>query len=157
VQAELALDMPRRARAGTLPDRFADWFTARGWAPHAHQLALLRAAGADRHALLIAPTGGGKTLAGFLPSLVEIAEDGFDGLHTIYISPLKALAVDVHRNLETPIAEMGLPVTAETRTGDSLEIYLHTTDSSTPPAGPMEVTPGHHGTRDRETVRRITV
>jgi ATP-dependent helicase Lhr and Lhr-like helicase len=119
MQAELALDTPRRTQAGTLPDRFAGWFAGRGWAPHAHQLALLKAAAAGRHALLIAPTGGGKTLAGFLPSLVEIAEDGFDGLHTIYISPLKALAVDVHRNLETPIAEMGLPVTAETRTGDT--------------------------------------
>ncbi len=72
-------------------------------------------------ALLIAPTGGGKTLAGFLPSLIELAERPRDGLHTLYISPLKALAVDVQRNLETPIAEMRLPIRAETRTGDTPE------------------------------------
>jgi ATP-dependent Lhr-like helicase len=76
-----------------------------------------------RDALLIAPTGGGKTLAGFLPSLIELAErppaNAPTGLHTLYISPLKALAVDVERNLTAPILEMGLPITAESRTGDT--------------------------------------
>ena len=76
-----------------------------------------------RDALLIAPTGGGKTLAGFLPSLIELSEraprNDRPGVHTLYISPLKALAVDVHRNLEIPIAEMGLKISAETRTGDT--------------------------------------
>ena len=76
-----------------------------------------------RDVLLIAPTGGGKTLAGFLPSLIQLAERGprnsEPGVHTLYISPLKALAVDVHRNLEIPIREMGLPVTVEARTGDT--------------------------------------
>lgn len=80
---------------------------------------MLKAAAEGRSALLIAPTGGGKTLAGFLPSLVELAGTPSQGLHTIYISPLKALAVDVHRNLELPIAEAGLPIRAETRTGDT--------------------------------------
>ena len=102
-----------------LPAPFAGWFAARGWRPHAHQLALLDHARAGRSALLIAPTGGGKTLAGFLPSLVELAAAPVDGLHTLYVSPLKALAVDVARNLERPIAEMGLPIRAETRTGDT--------------------------------------
>ena len=106
-----------------LPARFAGWFTARGWTPHAHQLEMLAAAQAGASALLIAPTGGGKTLAGFVPSLVELAErlaaGESPGLHTLYVSPLKALAVDVHRNLEQPIAEMGLPINAETRTGDT--------------------------------------
>ncbi|MEQ8397943.1 ligase-associated DNA damage response DEXH box helicase [Thalassobaculum sp.] len=102
-----------------LPAAFRDWFTARGWAPHAHQLAMLAAARAGRSALLIAPTGGGKTLAGFLASLVDLSEQPRDGLHTLYISPLKALAVDIHRNLTAPIDEIGLSVTAETRTGDT--------------------------------------
>jgi ATP-dependent Lhr-like helicase len=108
-----------------LPDAFTRWFEAKGWAPHAHQLEMLAAARAGRSALLIAPTGGGKTLAGFLASLVELAESaGTDaepspGLHTLYISPLKALAVDIHRNLTTPIEELALPITAETRTGDT--------------------------------------
>ena len=101
-----------------LPQGFQDWFSARGWAPHPHQLEMLGRAEAPA-LLLIAPTGGGKTLAGFLPSLVELAGGGHDGLHTLYISPLKALAADIRRNLGTPIAEMGLPIRVEDRTGDT--------------------------------------
>jgi ATP-dependent Lhr-like helicase len=174
-----------------LPEVFRRWFASRGWSPREHQLALLAKARDDRSALLIAPTGAGKTLAGFLPTLVELsypllprsggegsgvgggsASSRFNvgaeiveapptpdpserallvstppralrvgggekaqsrgavtstgrgvqrsrGLHTLYISPLKALAVDIARNLETPIAEMGLPIRVETRTGDT--------------------------------------
>ena len=175
-----------------LPERFVRWFAERGWAARAHQLELLAKARAGRSALLIAPTGAGKTLAGFLPTLVELSEvsprtrcapsplagegggggsrvarslrtptpnpspasgrlrpssTGYGGgehtalaatvnpnrklistgrgirreggLHTLYISPLKALAVDIARNLERPIAEMALPIRIETRTGDT--------------------------------------
>jgi ATP-dependent Lhr-like helicase len=108
-----------------LPARFVDWFARRGWRLYEHQAAMIDAARAGEHALLIAPTGGGKTLAGFLPSLLELttpekaAVAAASGLHTLYISPLKALSVDVHRNLEQPIAEMGLALRAETRTGDT--------------------------------------
>ena len=166
-----------------LPEIFVRWFRARGWSPREHQLALLAKAREDRSALLIAPTGAGKTLAGFLPTLVELSSPlsprsgaegsgvgGLElrraaglkvqkvpptpdpspprkrgvgggelaaraagsslistgrgvtrsrGLHTLYISPLKALAVDIARNLETPIAQMGLPIRVETRTGDT--------------------------------------
>ncbi|HEX2725600.1 MAG TPA: ligase-associated DNA damage response DEXH box helicase, partial [Beijerinckiaceae bacterium] len=115
---------------------------------------LLEKARAGRSVLLVAPTGAGKTLAGFLPTLVELADrkpilkpsplegEGREGeagadpdrlalapasppkrgesrLHTLYISPLKALAVDIARNLETPVSEMGLPIRVETRTGDT--------------------------------------
>jgi ATP-dependent Lhr-like helicase len=147
-----------------LPEPFLHWFASRGWVPREHQLELLAKARAGRSVLLIAPTGAGKTLAGFLPSLVELSaaargpetasllrtisslprtgegqgaaanlgggrsarlistgrgirRDG--GLHTLYISPLKALAVDIARNLERPVAEMGLPIRIETRTGDT--------------------------------------
>src|SRR5690606_31309786 len=74
-----------------------------------------------RNVLLCAPTGAGKTLSGFLPSLTELsAMNGrFTGLHTLYISPLKALTVDVHRNIGKPIEELNLPITFETRTGDT--------------------------------------
>jgi ATP-dependent helicase Lhr and Lhr-like helicase len=158
--------------ADLLPVEFRQWFASRGWSPRAHQLALLEKARDDRSALLIAPTGAGKTLAGFLPTLVELSSSppplwgrstpagrrergqreaaSLDypppqpsptrgegaklsaadkansvrntfistgrgvqksrGLHTLYISPLKALAVDIARNLETPIAEMSLPI-----------------------------------------------
>jgi ATP-dependent Lhr-like helicase len=156
-----------------LPEQFRRWFAARGWTPRAHQLELLDKARAQRSALLIAPTGAGKTLAGFLPTLVELSESslrsaarpsplvgeggenarsGFEagegadaseaykpltrprsarapsptrgagqsgGLHTLYISPLKALAVDIARNLEAPIAQINLPIRVETRTGDT--------------------------------------
>jgi len=167
-------------RPAELPEVFTRWFASRGWAPRAHQLELLRLARAGRSALLIAPTGAGKTLAGFLPTLVELSgsqarsapsplegEGGgggsklsritgtptpnpspqgggeqtaiaaaadrtrkkfistgrgirrAGGLHTLYISPLKALAVDIARNLEKPVAEMALPIRLETRTGDT--------------------------------------
>ena len=61
-------------RIAPLPDVFARWFASRGWMPRAHQLDLLAKAQAGRSVLLIAPTGGGKTLAGFLPSLVELSD-----------------------------------------------------------------------------------
>jgi len=108
---------------GTLPEPFAAWFAGRGWTPRPHQLALLRAAEAGESVLLVAPTGGGKTLAGFLPSLIDLARhpraEGPGALHTLYVSPLKALAVDIARNLTAPVAEMGLPIRIETRTGDT--------------------------------------
>ncbi len=102
-----------------LPAAFMAWFKGRGWQPHRHQLEMLAAAEAAASCLLVAPTGGGKTLAGFLPSLVDLATTPRTGLHTLYISPLKSLAVDVHRNLEQPIAEMALPISVETRIGDT--------------------------------------
>jgi ATP-dependent helicase Lhr and Lhr-like helicase len=106
-------------RPDLLPARFVRWFESRGWRPHPHQIAMLRAARDGRSALLVAPTGGGKTLAGFLPTLVELAAHPREGLHTLYVSPLKALAVDIHRNLVQPVEEMGLAVTLESRTGDT--------------------------------------
>jgi ATP-dependent helicase Lhr and Lhr-like helicase len=102
-----------------LPPIITNWFASRGWQPRRHQLEMLNAAGEGRHALLVAATGAGKTLAGFLPTLSELIAEPGDGLHTLYISPLKALAVDVRRNLLTPVEEMGLPITVETRTGDT--------------------------------------
>ena len=118
-----------------LPAQFSNWFANNGWRPHSHQLALLEKAREGRSVLLIAPTGGGKTLAGFLPSLVDLAVEpkvGRDkpvsagrnvrrsrGLHTLYLSPLKALAADIQRNLERPVAELELPVKIELRTGDT--------------------------------------
>ncbi|MEM6487386.1 MAG: ligase-associated DNA damage response DEXH box helicase [Pseudomonadota bacterium] len=100
-----------------LPQRFRAWFAARGWQPHPHQRAMLAAAG--RASLLIAPTGAGKTLAGFLPSLVALEHGAGRGLHTLYVSPLKALAADIKRNLATPIEQMALQIRVEDRTGDT--------------------------------------
>ena len=121
--------MPRRKSAGArgptplkseaLPPVVADWFQAKGWQPRRHQLEMLDLARRGRSALLVAATGAGKTLAGFLPATCELAEQPSEGLHTLYVSPLKALAVDVQRNLIVPIEEMGLPIRVETRTGDT--------------------------------------
>lgn len=103
----------------SLPPILAQWFAGKGWQPRRYQLMMLDAARAGDHALLVAPTGAGKTLAGFLPSLAELIEMPADRLHTLYVSPLKALAVDVRRNLLAPIEEMGLDIRVETRTGDT--------------------------------------
>ncbi|MFZ2981927.1 MAG: DEAD/DEAH box helicase, partial [Sphingobium sp.] len=105
--------------ASALPAALNDWFAARGWSPRRHQRDMLAAAETGQHALLVAPTGAGKTLAGFLPVLADLIETQHVGLHTLYVSPLKALAVDVQRNLLTPIDEMDLPIRVETRTGDT--------------------------------------
>jgi ATP-dependent Lhr-like helicase len=102
-----------------LPAILTDWFAARGWRPRRHQFEMLDAARAGHHALLVAATGAGKTLAGFLPTLAELIQTPAEGLHTLYVSPLKALAVDVQRNLLTPIEEMGVDIRVETRTGDT--------------------------------------
>ncbi len=108
-----------------LPSEIADWFDARGWCVRRHQADMLVASDAGRHALLVADTGAGKTLAGFLPTLADFTLSRLgeakppDGLHTLYVSPLKALAHDVQRNLVTPVEEMGLPIRIETRSGDT--------------------------------------
>ena len=109
--------------AMAVPPEIAHWFDARGWTIRSHQHEMLRVDDAGRHALLTADTGAGKTLAGFLPTLAAFCpsrgSDPPDGLHTLYISPLKALAHDVRRNLETPIEEMALDIRVEARSGDT--------------------------------------
>ena len=117
-----------QTESNILPLVFTQWFKNKGWELRDYQRKILeqsikQTAGRKRKTynttLLIAPTGAGKTLSGFLPSLVELAQSPQQGLHTLYISPLKALTQDIHRNLLQPIEEMDLPITAETRTGDT--------------------------------------
>ncbi|MBA4491236.1 ligase-associated DNA damage response DEXH box helicase [Paracoccus sp. S1E-3] len=100
----------------TLPTRIADWFTRQDWTPHPHQLDLFEA---KEDTLLIAPTGGGKTLAGFLPTLADLMDGPHEGMHTLYVSPLKALTNDIARNLSRPVADLGLNIRIEDRTGDT--------------------------------------
>jgi len=123
---ESVLDASGKPVSAHLPEQFLEWFQSRGWQPRAHQMELLARAQAGGSTLLIAPTGAGKTLAGFLPALTDLATrpkrkpgEPHRGVHTLYISPLKALAVDIERNLKTPVEQMGLPVGIETRTGDT--------------------------------------
>jgi len=105
-----------------LPPELDAWFAGRGWRVRRHQAEMLAASDAGRHALLVADTGAGKTLAGFLPTLAAFCPSRWprpDGLHTLYVSPLKALAHDVQRNLLAPVEEIGLPLRIETRSGDT--------------------------------------
>ena len=108
-----------------LPSEIADWFAQRDWRVRRHQSEMLAEADNGRHAMLVADTGAGKTLAGFLPTLAAFCPSRIgpgsapDGLHTLYVSPLKALAHDVQRNLVAPIEEMGLDIRVETRSGDT--------------------------------------
>ncbi len=101
-----------------IPPAIQNWFSNKGWSIHPHQQEMFERAN-DPATLLIAPTGGGKTMAGFLPSLAELAQGQHDGLHTLYVSPLKALAADIRRNLRVPVEEIGLPIRIEDRTGDT--------------------------------------
>ncbi|WKW49588.1 ligase-associated DNA damage response DEXH box helicase [Rhodomicrobium lacus] len=115
---------PREGASGDssahrLPPYVEAWFASRGWTARPWQRAMVEAFSAGRSTLLIAPTGGGKTLSGFLPSLIDIHETRAEGIHTLYVSPLKALTNDIERNLTRPIAEMGLAVSVESRTGDT--------------------------------------
>lgn len=108
-----------------VPPEIESWFAGRGWRVRRHQAEMLAAADSGKHALLVADTGAGKTLGGFLPTLADFCPSRLgdvsppEGLHTLYVSPLKALAHDVQRNLLTPVEEMGLPIRIETRSGDT--------------------------------------
>ncbi|OSP56527.1 ligase-associated DNA damage response DEXH box helicase [Pseudoruegeria sp. SK021] len=101
-----------------LPEPLSDWLDRKGWHLHPHQRLMLERAD-EPSLLLIAPTGGGKTLAGFLPTLAELGPTPPPGLHTLYVSPLKALAADIRRNLSAPITEAGMAIRVEDRTGDT--------------------------------------
>ena len=98
-----------------------NWLKKNNWAIYNHQIETLKLSENGYDVLLVAPTGGGKTLAGFLPSLNDLINNKpkKNYLHTLYISPLKALTIDVHRNLTSPIEDQGLDIRVETRTGDT--------------------------------------
>ncbi len=102
-----------------IPPLFTDWFAHQGWTILPHQVAMVERFAAGDSTLLIAPTGTGKTLSGFLPSLIDLSVKPHVGLHTLYISPLKALTVDIERNLTAPIRDMNLAIKVESRTGDT--------------------------------------
>ena len=101
------------------PQIVEQWFEKRGWWPRRHQLEMLEIARSGRDVLLVAATGSGKTLAGFLPTICDLIKSPREGLHTLYVSPLKALGVDVQRNLLGPVSEMDLDIRIETRSGDT--------------------------------------
>ena len=101
-----------------IPDKISKWIRAKNWTLHEHQIRMFKSSECSSQ-LLIAPTGSGKTLAGFLPTIADLYLNPSQKLHTLYISPLKALASDIKRNLETPIKELELKISVEDRTGDT--------------------------------------
>jgi ATP-dependent Lhr-like helicase len=109
------------ARGGLEAHPLTVWLRSQGWSWFPHQVDALKSAQAGQDVLLCAPTGAGKTLGGFLPALTDLLaqEKSPKLLRVLYISPLKALTVDVHRNIGRPIEEMNLPITYEIRTGDT--------------------------------------
>src|SRR5204862_3984571 len=112
------VEMPPEPRVGDPLAAFSEptraWFSAAFAEPTPAQAGAWAAIGAGRHALVVAPTGSGKTLSAFLWSIDRLLSDsGRDGKGTrvLYVSPLKALAVDVERNLRAPLT--GIRQTAE--------------------------------------------
>jgi len=110
------------------------WFTETLGSPAAAQLEGWTSIASGRHTLIAAPTGSGKTLAAFLTALDGLFKDGLqssltDSVHVLYVSPLKALSADIHKNLTEPrdgirslaeAAGLGAPtITAAVRTGDT--------------------------------------
>ena len=102
-------DVADALRAFSAPTR--DWFTAAFAEPTPAQAGAWAAIGAGRHALVVAPTGSGKTLSAFLWSIdrlmTEPVPEKARRCRVLYVSPLKALAVDVERNLRAPLAGIG--------------------------------------------------
>ncbi len=121
--------------AQIIPASIQDWFWERDWTIRPYQQRMVEQFRKGRDTLLIAPTGGGKTLAGFLASLCDLADkpaDAKPALHTLYISPLRALTNDIERNLMKPVGDMSLPVTIGVRTGDT-KSYQRSKQRKTPP------------------------
>ncbi|MGZ3306288.1 MAG: DEAD/DEAH box helicase [Asticcacaulis sp.] len=102
-----------------IPEGFTSWFDRQGWRILPHQREMVTRYQSRQSTLLTAPTGCGKTLAGFLGSLIDLTEHGNMGLHTLYISPLKALNYDIERNVTAIVDALELPIRIESRTGDT--------------------------------------
>lgn len=102
-----------------IPAYVTAWFASHKWRIRPHQTHMVEAFGRQESTLLIAPTGTGKTMAGFLASIIDLHQNDEVALHTLYISPLKALTHDIERNLFKPVNDMGLNIRIETRTGDT--------------------------------------
>jgi ATP-dependent Lhr-like helicase len=101
--------------------RLRAWFDERGWAPHGFQEEAWALHAQGQSGLILVPTGSGKTYAAYLGPLAELADRGSPprGLSILYISPLRALSRDIEQALRAPIDALDLPLTVESRTGDT--------------------------------------
>src|SRR5712692_7292042 len=128
--SEISHDMPLT----DLHPVTARWFAEAFAAPTAAQLSGWASIREGRHTLIAAPTGSGKTLAAFMIALDDLLQEGLraplpDAVRVVYVSPLKALSADIHKNLREPRSgmrriaeELGIDaprITAAVRTGDT--------------------------------------
>ena len=137
------------SKDGRVPalDRFSEptrtWFGAAFATPTPAQEGAWEAIGAGRHALVVAPTGSGKTLSAFLWSLDRLLttpppEDKRHRCRVLYISPLKALGVDVERNLRAPLT--GIRHTADRLGTPVPEVRVGVRSGDTPAADRRKLT-----------------
>jgi ATP-dependent Lhr-like helicase len=103
----------------TTLERLRGWFDERGWSPFPFQERAWQAYRNGEDGLIHVPTGAGKTYAAYLAALAEIADDPGDGLRMLYVAPLRAMSRDIQKALQAPVDALDLPVTIESRTGDT--------------------------------------
>jgi ATP-dependent Lhr-like helicase len=126
----------------------AGWFRDRFGAPTAPQLAGWPRIAAGEDVLIAAPTGSGKTLAAFLACLDDLVRRGYEAPlpdHTaiLYVSPLKALSNDVHRNLEAPLAELAARAALHGETFPEIRVAVRTGDTPAGERAKMAKKPPH--------------
>ncbi len=128
---------------GSFMERFqfhpviAEWFESKFGSPTAPQEQGWPPIQSGAHTLIAAPTGSGKTLAAFLASLDSLFRKGLKGeladeMHVVYVSPLKALSNDIHKNLEEPLA--GIRAALRTAGGKDIEVRSAVRTGDTPAA-----------------------
>ena len=93
--------------------KFTKWMNSNKWKYFDYQLKVLKTIEKKKDLLIVSPTGTGKTIAGFLPAIIDITDEKQSKLHTIYISPLKSLAKDIKRNISEPIDAMNMNISLE--------------------------------------------
>ena len=133
-------------------DRFhpavSSWFAANLGAPTACQEQAWEAVAAGRHTLIAAPTGSGKTLAGFLTAIDALVRDSRraplpDATRVLYVSPLKALGNDVHKNLEVPLEGIDRALVEAGEPGSGIRAMVRTGDTPSAARNAMRRQPPH--------------
>ncbi|HYM26517.1 MAG TPA: DEAD/DEAH box helicase, partial [Steroidobacteraceae bacterium] len=125
------------------------WFERTFAAPTAAQQAAWPQIAAGRHVLIAAPTGSGKTLAAFLAVIDELVRTALstgtlaDETHVVYVSPLKALSNDIHRNLEAPLAGIDAELRARGLAEHGIRTFVRTGDTPQHERTAMRKRPPH--------------
>lgn len=126
----------------------ANWFRGRFAAPTQAQVVSWPAIAAGHHTLLAAPTGSGKTLSAFLVCIDRLLRQGLanrlqDRVEVVYVSPLKALSNDIHRNLLTPLAELRAAAASTGQAFPEIRAAVRTGDTTSSERQAMVRRPPH--------------